>query len=231
MYIPIEGSDKIVILCHGITFSLYGSVKYVNLFRQRGYSVLMYDHRHHGRSGGENATFGFYEKHDLKAWVDWAKHQCGQNGEIGLHGESYGAATALQYAAMDSGAAFVIADCAFSDLTELLTYHLKHDYGLPAFPFLQISSFITKLRAGFYYGDVSPIKGLPQVNTPIFFIHGANDDFTPTRMSVDLYKAKQGARKLFLAPNAGHAEAYWNNRQEYDRLVGEFLETVHSTNL
>ncbi len=36
-YFPISGSSSTVILSHGITYNLYGSVKYMPIFRELGF--------------------------------------------------------------------------------------------------------------------------------------------------------------------------------------------------
>lgn len=224
LYFPIENARGVVIVCHGITFSLYGSVKYLPLFRPRGFDVLLIDHRHHGRSGGDNSTFGYFEKHDLSAWADWVCETLGPQTPIGLHGESFGAAVMIQAMAIDSRFAFGIADCAFSDLTDLLSHRLRQDFRLPAWPCVPVASAITKLRAGFRFTDISPCRDVASIVAPILFVHGEADQFTPARMSRELFNAKPDRKQLYLVPQADHAEAYWRDRAEYDRVVGEFLD-------
>jgi len=226
LYFPVEESHRTVIIAHGVTFSLYGSVKYMWMFRERGFNVLMYDHRNHGRSGGETTTYGYYEKHDLKACVDWVLARHGERGIVGVHGESMGAAIALQHAAIDPRVHFVVADCPYASVWEQFAYRIKVEYHLPAFPILPIASWFSQLRAGFNFKDAAPIDTISKVDTPIFFIHGKEDDYIPPQASIDMYMRKPGAKKLYLAPNARHAEAFWNNQFEYDRLLGEFLEEV-----
>lgn len=223
LYFPVENARGVVIVGHGITFSLYGSVKYLPLFRPRGFAVLLIDHRHHGRSGGDNSTFGYFEKHDLSAWADWVCSTFGPQIPIGLHGESFGAATMIQAMAIDPRFAFGIADCAFSDLTDLLAYRLRQDFHLPAWPIVPLASAITKLRAGFHFTDISPCRAVASITAPILFVHGEADQFTPARMSRELFNAKPDLKQLYLVTQADHAEAYWHDRAEYDRVVGDFI--------
>jgi uncharacterized protein len=226
LWIPLSGSKKTVILCHGITYSLHGSVKYMRIFRSRGYNVLLYDHRNHGRSGGRYTTFGYFEKYDLKACVDWVLARTGPGAIVGTHGESLGAGVALQHAAIDPRIAFVIADCPFSDLFDLLVFRLNMDFHLPAFPLIYISDYVTWLRLRFHYKDVSPIRDLQGVGTPMLFIHGQNDHYIPKEMSQAMAAQKPDTRRIYLAPNAGHAQAFWNNQVEYELVVGQFLVDI-----
>lgn len=227
IYLPLAGSKKIVVIAHGITYTLFGSVKYVNIFRRRGFNVLLYDHRNHGRSGGRWSTFGWYEKHDLTAWLAWAKHTTGDDGQVGVMGESFGAATAIQCLAMTPGASFLIGDCCFSDLTDLLTYHMRLDYRLPAFPLLPIASLWSKALTGMKFADISPVRDVGRITIPCLFTHGRNDQFTPVRMSEALYDAKvHGMRELYIVSHADHAEAYFRDPQAYETKVAEFLERI-----
>ncbi len=227
-YLPLPGAQKTAILVHGFTYTRYGSVKYVPIFRSRGYNTLIIDLRYHGGSGGDNTTFGYFEKDDLKVWTDWAFGQLGADGRVGLHGESMGASIALQYAPLDPRLAFVIADCGFSDLRAELTYRMRVEYHLPAFPVLDLANvFCWLLTGGMTFGRVSPIRIIDQIHAPLFFIHGQSDGYILPKMSVAMYEArKTGYRKIYLAPGAHHAESFNTNPAEYDRQVGEFLQEI-----
>jgi len=224
-YFPLEGSTKTVIFSHGITITLFGSAKYMAMFRRRGYNLFVYDNRRHGMSGGSFCSFGFFEKHDLKTMVDWVLEKTGPGSLVGTHGESLGAAITLQHAALDPRIAFAIADCPFSDLHELFKLRLKQDYHLPAFPLLDICRIYAKLLLGFDLLQSSPIRYLSSVKTPVLLIHGQEDTYILPQMSKDLYAAKtQGPRRLYLVPGAAHACAYSTSPDEYERQVNLFLD-------
>lgn len=227
-FIPFgETSGKTVILVHGVTRSRIASVKYVELFRKRGFNVFLYDHRRHGESGGDLTTYGYYEKYDLKTCVDWVMQRTGADAVIGIHGESMGAATALQHASVDNRARFYIADCPYSDMAGQLSHRLKEEYRiLPAFPIIPLVGLLCRLRAGFRMKDVSPLKAMESVETPVLFIHGEDDKYVPTEMSKAMHAVKPGTKQMYLVPHAEHAEAYMKNPDEYDRIIGVFLRDI-----
>lgn len=230
LYIPVAGSKKTVIIAHGITYTLYGSVKYMNVFRKLGYNALLYDHRRHGRSGGTDTGYGYYEKHDLKAWVDWVIARSGPETLIGTHGESLGAATALQHAAIDPRVHFVVADCPFASAREIFGERLQKDFHIPAFPLIHVASLINKLRGGWFFGEASPLRAVPRIKAALLFIHGADDDFVPPRHSERLYaRATTSLKRLWLAPEAKHAEALFKQPLAYADCVEAFLRDVEQS--
>ncbi|MTH53569.1 alpha/beta fold hydrolase [Bacillus mangrovi] len=224
---PVEHSRKAVIIAHGITWSLFGSYKYVEMFHRRGYHVLLCDHRYHGLSGGSHTSFGFFEKDDLSTWVDCLFEKLGSGAFIGLLGESLGAATSLQYIKEDSRVGFCIADCPFSDLTALMRLRLAQDFKIRFSPLILLTSFVTKLRYGWGFTEISPIHEMEKVETPILFIHGKEDRFIPLQMSLDLFRRKiKGIKHLYLVPKAGHAQAFLTDRKIYEERVFDFLTEI-----
>lgn len=218
-----------IIIVHGITGSRWESMKYADMYIDLGYNVLIYDSRYHGTSGGNNISLGYFEKYDLDNCVKWVKNQ-NPKGIIGVHGESMGAATALLQSNMnikEKLVSFYIVDCPFSDLPELfsdkLTEEMKNHGKIVANAVVFYSSLYAWYKAGFSLYSISPKKALDGVETPIMFIHGSDDDFIPTYMSLELYIRKKGPKYLYIAPNAGHAESYLKNKVEYKDKVREFL--------
>ncbi len=231
----IKNKEKVVILIHGFRFNRIGQVKYIDIFRKRNYNILIYDHRNCGNSDGTCTTMGHLEKQDLKIIIDEIRKIFGQNTSIGLYGESMGASTTLLLLELEDKLEFIIADCGYSELDDELAHQLKVQHKLPRFPFINIASLITKIRGGFYYKEVSPIKVISKygLKVPILFIHGKEDNFTPAYMSKDMYKVRKKVisekipTELYLAPNSGHALSYFNNKEEYEEVVDKFLKKVN----
>ncbi len=227
-YLPLPGSQKTVIFYHGHSWSRYGSLKYVPLFRKFGFNSLIIDSRAHGASGGVTCTYGWKEKEDGKACADWVIGKTGPGTLIGLHGESLGAVCALLHASIDPRIAFVVADAAFSDLHEILLYRYKDSVRLPLFPVFYLAEFFLPLVAGgFSVGKVSPVSETHKIQAPVLFIHGADDNYTPPYMSERMYKEKikTGKAELLLVPGARHAKSLPTNPELYEKTVRKFLDS------
>ncbi len=218
-------TKKYVIISHGVTENKTSSIKYMNLFLERGFNGIIYDHRRHGESGGKNTSFGYYEKFDLKQIVDWLKQEKGKDILLGIHGESMGAATMILYAGgIEDGADFYIADCPFSDFKELLDYVIKQEIKLPGKIFIPIANLFLRARARYSIKDISPISFIDKIKSPMLFIHSKKDDFILPEMTQKLFDKKKGPKKLFFAVNGTHAQSYNENKEAYEKAVDDFLK-------
>jgi fermentation-respiration switch protein FrsA (DUF1100 family) len=217
-------ADRYIIISHGVTENKVNSIKYMNLFLERGFNAIIYDHRRHGESGGKTTSYGYYEKFDLKAVVHWLKREKGSDLLLGIHGESMGAATMLLYAGLvEDGADFYISDCPFSDFKELLTHLVQTGIKLPPGPLLPIADLFLRMREKYSLRDISPISVIDQIKKPILFIHSKKDTYILPSMTEALYNGKKGPKKLFLAENGAHAQSLNENKEAYEAAVDEFL--------
>lgn len=220
-------SNKVMILVHGYTRTHTMSLRFCDLYLRQGFNILAIDQRAHGNSDGEYTSYGYYEKHDLHKWVQWIVQEKGPDAMIGMHGISLGAGTSLEYLHINQDVKFVVADCPYSDLEELIRYQIKHLYKAPVCIFYHSIQFFVKLYARFQFKDVKPIIAVAKSELPIMFIHGNRDRFIPMHMSQQLYEAKtKGLKRLWIAEGVRHANAYPAKREEYERQVTLFLEDV-----
>ena len=222
----IKGGDekKIVVLAHGYRFSLFGSIKYIPIFLKLGYSVLAFDNRYHGLSGGPNTTFGIKEQYDLMSVYDYLMDRFGEDIRIGTHGESLGAATALMHGAKDERVSFIVADCAYSGMKEILAYQLKVRYRLPMFPFIPIASFLSMFITGVPFCAASPRKSAQKITAPTFIIHGRCDSNTPFEQAQAIYDALKCKKRFYGAEGAEHARSVVTDKEKYFDEVEQFLQ-------
>jgi alpha-beta hydrolase superfamily lysophospholipase len=254
---PASGR-KLAVFHHGIGWGWIGMIRYMELFRAEGWTVVAYDSRGHGaagsaaESGGLRPSYGYYEKEDLKAIVDYAIRRFGGGGggggsgaasgvrggaggrgakpALAVFGESMGAATVLQYAPLDPRVDAVIADCPFSSAMGELDYRLKTAMvppGLRALVERVADAFCRRLE-GFSLRDADPARAVLETEVPILFVHGLEDRYVPWRMSVVMAERRRRAlpeavTELLLVPGARHAACIRADRARYASALRGFL--------
>lgn len=222
-----EDRKKAVILVHGFRKEKVDMGDYTKFYYDRGYDILMPDSRGHGESEGDYYGYGWHDRFDLLNWIDVLINDYDAE-EIILHGNSAGAAAVL----ITSGEVLpeqvraIIADSGYTTMKEELKHQLKHLYGLPSFPLLDITSLITKVRAGYFIGEVDAIEQVKNNDLPLFIIHGDADDLVPTWMGEAIYEAAGGEKELWLVPGAGHIKAYEVETVEFEKRVDTFLSKL-----
>lgn len=223
---PADG-DCGVVLLHGITGSRYGMLKYAPLFWPRGCDLLFYDHRYHGASTGDYGTYGFYEKQDALAALAWFEQRTGlPAGQIGLLGESYGAATALQAGPLAPDLAFLAADSSYRDLETIISEQAVQQFGSWTSLFVPGALAIAGLRADFAPSQVSPLDTADELTSPVFLSHSASDEFTLPHHSVDIAGQLPAAlcQRLHLTDwGSKHADSIDDDFAAYQAQFDEFL--------
>lgn len=215
---------KAVVLAHGFRNTSEDMGKFAKLYYEEGFDVLLPDARGHGDSDGDYIGYGWHDRLDYLDWIDLLIEDYGAE-DIILHGNSMGAATVL----MTSGENLpgevkgIIADSGYSTVKDELAHQLKHLYDLPAWPLLDVTSVITKIRAGYTLGGASSVEQVKKNDLPLLIIHGKDDDLVPTGMSQEIYDAAGGEKDLWLVPEVGHTKAFENVSGEFNERVKDFI--------
>ena len=216
-------SDKYVIISHGFKSNRYGAVKYVDSYIDLGFNCIIYDMRDHGENEKATVSLGQFESEDLYKLIEDTYNRYG-NIKLGLHGESMGSATSLTVLAKKPKVDFVVADCGFSNLYDLI----YKAYDLAKTPFVLPSvNTAMKLRYGYDMKKTSPKDALVGNEVPICFIHGEADTFILPENSQVNKDATAGYSELHLVPNAAHAQSREVlGEAEYRGIIGDFLNNV-----
>lgn len=226
-YVPAEtATNKTVIVVHGFTNDKEDMKPYAWMFHELGYNVLMPDNMSHGDSEGQIIGYGWNDRLNVIKWAEMLVEQ-NSDSEITLFGVSMGAATVMMASGEESlpdQVVNIIEDCGYSSVWDELKYQAKEMYNLPAFPILYEVSAISKIRAGFSYGQASSVNQLKNNTRPVLFIHGSDDTFVPTSMVYKNYQATQGEKELYIVKGAGHAKSFETDPQAYIEKISTFLK-------
>jgi fermentation-respiration switch protein FrsA (DUF1100 family) len=219
-------SEKYVIISHGYTDNLIGSLKYAKIYIDLGFNVVIYDLRGHGLNEPTYCTYTVRERKDLRELIKdtISRHQ--DMEALGLHGESLGAATSIAVLNYQPDIDFIVSDCAFSDIKSVLEGGLRSAH-LPV-SILKLAGFFIKLRFQVSFNGMRPIDCLKGNRKPILFIHGQDDDLIPPYHSEMMVAETEGYKDLRLIKGAGHAESVLKEPEEYAEYVREFLDVVYN---
>ena len=57
----------------------------------------------------------------------------------------------------------IVEDCGYSTVNQELQYQLKELFNLPSFPLVNVTSGITKLRAGYFFGKQALLNNYKRI--------------------------------------------------------------------
>lgn len=213
-----QKSGKWAVILHGYGSSAVNMLNFSMQYYYNGYNVLLPDLRGHGMSDGKYVTMGWTDRLDM---VDWAALIVKEypDAQIVFHGISMGGATVMMLSGekLPKNVKCLVEDCGYTSVYDEFADQLKEQFRLPAFPLLDLTSLVSKFKAGFFFREASSIKQLKKNTTPILFIHGTEDTFVPFEMVKRNYAATNAPKQLLTVEGAAHAQSdevdpglYWD---------------------
>jgi len=218
-------SRAAIILSHGFGPDQDQMLPWADFLHRAGYSVLTFDMRARGGSGGAAVTLGALEPYDLLGAVDYvASRRDVDRRRIGALGLSLGAAVTIMAAARDDRIRAVVDDSSFSDAQSAIGSAFGAFTHLPSMPFALPTVAIAEWRAGVSLATVRPVAVVGRISPrPILIIHGLADTFIPPVNSQRIYAAAGRPKSVWWVPGAGHTGAYAVERAVYERRVVAFF--------
>ena len=224
-----RGDRPSVIFVHGITANRASNEMLGPAARlvERGFSVLMFDQRAHGESGGDRTTYGVNERLDALGAFDFLVQRGAPPGSVGLFGMSMGAGTAVMAAADEPAIEALVADSPYADAADLIVNEVDVRTDVPRWI---IPLFVpgSKLIAGAFFGidvgKLTPEEAAARIEYPILVLHGEADTRIPPDHGRRVRDAAHPDSGFWLVPGAEHGDAFETFPDEYVRRVAGYFE-------
>lgn len=220
-FIPTARKDApAIIVCHGYPFDK-GNILDLANFLYPDFNLFLFDFRGMGESSGKVTTVGYHETKDLEAAVGYLKKR--GITEIGAIGFSLGAAVIIL--ADSPEIKVIVSDSSFKDLDSVMNVIFKR-IGPLRWIVVKLVRLWSRLFIGLDPSEISPLKAMEKLKTPVLFIHGQEDTEIPAAHTKELYDAGVSFGKdveLWIAPGADHGQIYYLYPEEYSRRVKEFF--------
>ncbi|HEU4965831.1 MAG TPA: alpha/beta hydrolase [Bacilli bacterium] len=229
-----EQNRRIVIFAHGYSEnreSAQVALQMARALNAKGIASLLFDFRGAGQSGGNETSFGYYERNDLLGAIAYAK-RLGYE-QIGLVGFSMGAATALDIAPQFREVKAVVADSPYAKLDSYLRDNMEK---LSPLPYVKIHPDVVLLEARLLTGikpeDVQPIRSIQEMeHQAVFLIHAKRDPVIPYTESLKLKEASTAKEtKLWICDTDQHVGTYNTDPHKYVAETVEFLTSYLPVN-
>lgn len=227
-YIEGEPAQPTIIIVHGHNRNRESNLELASRLAGRDFSIMLFDLRGHGRSGGQETSGGYHERWDLLGAFDFLMQRGVQAEKVGVLGFSMGAATALLGVAEEPAIRAVVADSSYADISDLIAQETARE---TPFPEWIVPVFVPgmDLMAGLFFdvdiGAMIPQEAVARLDYPVLLVHGTADERIPVDSSVRIHLASHPDSSLWLVNDVGHTDAFDEHPDEYVEKVVSYFES------
>lgn len=203
-----DSSGRWLLICHGNAGNLSEfdrPLHYAGL-RQLGLSLLAFDYRGYGESGGAPSEQGLYRDADA-AYHYLRKIRAVPADRIVVFGHSLGSAVAIDLASRVPVAGLIVEGALTSAI----------DRGQELYPYIPVRR-IARSR----FGSLDKVAGIA---VPKLFLHASRDEVIPLAHGRRLFDAAREP-KTWVELEGGHADAFDVDSARYFGSIGKFLTAL-----
>lgn len=180
---PAHSPRGTLLMLHGIRSSKSALLDAAQRHAAEGFRTIVVDSRGHGESSGPFLTYGVKEARDLVALTDALEGDALLSPPLIILGTSYGAATAIQYAALDPRVDFTIAIAPFASLHDVVPAYIERVLGPLAglVPSSMVEEILGECQrlADFDPAHASPLEAAARIHHPVRLLHSQDDERIP----------------------------------------------------
>lgn len=195
-----------ILVLHGMRDSKRSQIGLGRALAAAGYRAVLIDLRGHGSSTGDWLTYGVVESNDLRQVLDELNAEGLLVRPVGAVGTSYGAAVAIQAAAIDDRIKAIVAIAPFMSLEAVVPDQLRaHGIGWTVST-RQVGKALglAGQLADFDPQSASPLRAMSQSSAKMLLVHGVNDRHIPCEHSRQLHAAAPDRAQLMLIDDTDH---------------------------
>jgi uncharacterized protein len=215
-----------VLLLPGVRANRLSMVRRAEFLRRAGYSTLLIDFQGTGESIGTSITFGWRERFDVLAAVQYLNARIpGQ--PVAVIGVSLGgAATLLARPPLEVQG--VVLEAVYPSIDRAVVNRLQMRIG----PFGSVVAPLLLIqlgpRLGIAAAVLKPVEHIGGIGCPVLLIGGILDRHTTVADTERLFAAAREPKELWLIPNAAHVDFLEFAGDAYRRRILAFLAAALS---
>ncbi len=219
-------SKGTIVFVHGIRSFKELYLSACKTWVDRGYDCVTIDLRAHGQSEGKYCTFGYKEKYDISALVDIIYNDPGLSHQIGIWGQSLGAAIAMQSMSIDKRIKVGIIESTFSDFRSVVYDYASKTLGFRSPLLFDYLIWCAEKVGEFKADEIVPSESAKSITQPILMVHGQLDKRINIKYGLKNFKNLSSLNKEFITiPQGNHLNIWQVGGNEYLKKVMEFIDS------
>lgn len=205
---PLTELSLTLLYLHGNSENISANLGLAHRYQQMGFNVLLVDYRGYGLSPGPFPNERRVYEDAIATYRYLTETRQIEPQQLWLFGHSLGGAIAIELATQHQAAGLIV-QSTFSSMLQVVQLSDRYD----RFP---VNWILTQ--------RFDSIAKVPQLQLPVLYIHGVEDDTTAAVMSEQLYAASPCPKQLWLVPGAGHNNVADTSGPLYFTTVETFVQ-------
>ena len=198
-----------ILVLHGYLMNSFWMQRPTKRLARAGYRVVAVDSRGHGGSSGGWVGYGGQESRDLLHVADRMERDgLIARGRLGVFGLSMGAATAVQYAAIDRRLGAAVAIAPYTSYDEVAPHATRAlaTIPLPGWSDARLRAAMKRADAAspLSFADADALAAAPAITAPTLLLHGTRDRVIPPDHSARIAAANPRQITHEPLPACGH---------------------------